>query len=1005
MVSKELQSALQRLRDWCKDDNELNQLTDTISSLAVDVVDKHAPDAFSALKTIQDISKLLTLRATETTTIYVSELDEKGRESRGMVGKKLFPVLGTVLKASKLAPVIKRKASGGSLSPSPFEDILEYAIEHHAVNKQKFINPQVVGAATLGDLICKPDDYGLSARALELAFRLRQVLKPNKTDAGRDALARWDKLLWSSIGDGELRKKIDEMFKAATPTEFEDTIAEEIQLMLSTDRFCTFTITEVAIEGADCLGPLEEEAKLAINHHTLSIILVKVINPEDTLEETLEIDYQDVESWVVDTKSHVYCLISFVCSRPPSIDLQPVTPASEPMCIKFNLSSKDEAALRTALDAHNLASMENVELASKSRATPSTSRESPIWSTEALPDKPSEGTRKQVRIVERSDNEAEHMIDKRATSNGKDLSRQIQADHYAKADQRSAASGEGQQQQQKTRDRGNKQNPLSLKVKPHTVIKSVSVPGPLQVRVSSPGHQTNAGRQHPPRKAKNQNETSPDLPDLDASKTKKGSNPPRNASENTQSSGEKRKAHLAQAPVPPHLKEAPAIPVHKPVQAAPLQRDGANIDEEPLLSSPSVPSPRRPPAVEALMRRAPLTQVLKKRTSDEEEDNVPSKKSRKAPWDDEVAPLRQPLGHRKSDAYKVDQAPTIRRQTPSAELSPERHDPPQVTFGAGPPSPGSAVVRSPFDELDAATLDKRRPYSARRPPADDAAVTYSIRPDSIDRHRKYVRDSGIGLTDLTRSDNEVSSEDENRLQAHLIKMAQKKSPRSLKWLVSGFADKDADEGQIEEEPSGNIFGLTGHDGRAIPPPLRQAAVPASPVALRSRPRVSVPSRAFEPLYVQSERRRLDARELQHQAAPKKHRSTLTPLVDFSPSTRPVKRPRWTEPVEVARHDTGKVHHAPRRKPRVDSKRNDRVFASLVEWSKVVARRYEIDANERAQQADDSKRRVAMSFFNASIKVQQHTVRTYEMTQRYLDRLSTISKFAHQLARQSLPPAA
>jgi hypothetical protein len=77
------------------------------------------------------------------------------------------------------------------------------------------VSPSDFCLRSLADIHLRRVDFGLTERALELAFRLKDHIAKSKTSADKQRLAQWEDLLFSTkqygMGASELRAKFHQL--------------------------------------------------------------------------------------------------------------------------------------------------------------------------------------------------------------------------------------------------------------------------------------------------------------------------------------------------------------------------------------------------------------------------------------------------------------------------------------------------------------------------------------------------------------------------------------------------------------------------------------------------------------------------------------------------------------------------------------------------------------------------------------------------------------------------
>lgn len=95
-------------------------------------------------------------------------------------------------------------------------DIIDYSISHHPSNKTRLLSPALFGAQGLGRILADSEDYGLTERALELGWRLRDGV------GGKEKKEKWDQQLWMAMGEGEQEEAIRRRWKGVKKVTYLD---------------------------------------------------------------------------------------------------------------------------------------------------------------------------------------------------------------------------------------------------------------------------------------------------------------------------------------------------------------------------------------------------------------------------------------------------------------------------------------------------------------------------------------------------------------------------------------------------------------------------------------------------------------------------------------------------------------------------------------------------------------------------------------------------------------
>ncbi|KAK4046344.1 hypothetical protein OIV83_006125 [Microbotryomycetes sp. JL201] len=267
-------------------------------------------------------------------------------QDRTAVGNTLFESVSALLKAGEVAAFVKRKAL----------DVLDYGITHHSKNKQLLLREEVLGMKELGRLICEAEDFGVTERAIELAFRCRDVLSKSRTESSRAKLKAADTDLWTAAKSDGLRTILQDIWSTAKTADFDPTSHQICDSLSRSDpkHFKTFTATHVELCSSGKPFSAEGEAPVALNRHTLAIIMTRYSGneDEDCLEQVLEIGLLDIAS-ISFARDNASIVVN--CKRPPMLDAVEVAERDcETVEIRLQLSPDDRQALVDVLKARKM---------------------------------------------------------------------------------------------------------------------------------------------------------------------------------------------------------------------------------------------------------------------------------------------------------------------------------------------------------------------------------------------------------------------------------------------------------------------------------------------------------------------------------------------------------------------------------------------------------------------------------------------------------------------------
>ncbi|KAM0791052.1 hypothetical protein ACM66B_004346 [Microbotryomycetes sp. NB124-2] len=276
-------------------------------------------------------------------------------QARSDIGKATFKHVSQLIKEASVSAVVKRKAL----------DVLDYGITHHKPNKLLLLSDDVLGMRQLGETIAQTADFGVTERATELAFRLRDVLKKTNTDAGRAKLKVADQTLWAAVENDKLRAEVQERWVKAKTDVFEDiskysTWARPEPSLTFAYSFRCFTATKVEIIGAAIRFSAEVEETVAVNMSTLAIVTTKFSENEDddALEQVIEIAWEDIAGVSV-AKADGSVVVTVKCSKSPTLDAVKLDAKDKTIEIRVHVSDSDERALLDILETRKVTIMSN----------------------------------------------------------------------------------------------------------------------------------------------------------------------------------------------------------------------------------------------------------------------------------------------------------------------------------------------------------------------------------------------------------------------------------------------------------------------------------------------------------------------------------------------------------------------------------------------------------------------------------------------------------------------
>ncbi|ORY74785.1 hypothetical protein BCR35DRAFT_306605 [Leucosporidium creatinivorum] len=291
---------------------------------------------------------------------YVDDSDREEKiseENRDLVGEHCFAPLVALLAPSKLKMALKRKVL----------DIIDYAISHHPSNKTRLVSSTLLGAAGLGRILAESEDYGLTERALELGWRLRDGAK------GKEGRSKWDEELWRALGEGEQGEEIRRRWKGLKKATYLEDAADILALLGARDltryqNIHALTLTansHTFVEEPSAPRSASYDQSVSFDRTGFTATTTREMGEDDAVQQVLELELDSVERVLVEQVGDVLA-VRIVSFHPPTLDSVPLSLDSKAKDkehhISFTMRLREGARLAQVLDARELLWESSVDL-------------------------------------------------------------------------------------------------------------------------------------------------------------------------------------------------------------------------------------------------------------------------------------------------------------------------------------------------------------------------------------------------------------------------------------------------------------------------------------------------------------------------------------------------------------------------------------------------------------------------------------------------------------------
>ncbi|SCV69630.1 BQ2448_2650 [Microbotryum intermedium] len=234
-----------------------------------------------------------------------------------LLGMICYASLIRVLTADRMLPEVQRCIL----------DIFEYSTHLCVENKNRLIRPEVLGAKRLASFFSSAEDYGVTSRALELAFRLRSHLARTSTTAAA-SISSWEAALFSSAVFGpEESQKLRGMFHRLKARAWEEASSRSyLQLALFK---LIFAVTLHANHHRFLCTDLDKFTEdfqdfVAFNQRFITANVVSFITDTKSVPRMLEAPLSSIRSVELFDPSEDYMTCRIILSRSPTVDSTPL---------------------------------------------------------------------------------------------------------------------------------------------------------------------------------------------------------------------------------------------------------------------------------------------------------------------------------------------------------------------------------------------------------------------------------------------------------------------------------------------------------------------------------------------------------------------------------------------------------------------------------------------------------------------------------------------------------